>query len=246
MADQRESDSDLSSIAWPGFVDILSAVIIMFVFFVMVTAVALYFHTITYKSKRDPVTITEATQNDMLGGGKVSDTDQETELERVAKRTKVLEEKIAEITEEKEVLEKVLSEIDMEAFQAKTLFTESKDQKLIENYNNDPRSIVVFFGADSISVTDESKELIDQFIRRIFAETPPENLRAEIYGGKNIKSPLQSVARQLTVARMLNVRNSLLQSEFPSQKIKVRTIDGDEQIENSYHWVRLTFKDANN
>jgi hypothetical protein len=47
----ESSEEDLSAIAWPGFVDILSAVIIMFVFFLMIVAVSLFFHMITYISK---------------------------------------------------------------------------------------------------------------------------------------------------------------------------------------------------
>ena len=48
-----EEQSELEANSWPGFVDILSAVIIMFVFFVLVTATALFFHTITYTGKYD-------------------------------------------------------------------------------------------------------------------------------------------------------------------------------------------------
>lgn len=44
-------DNDMSATAWPGFVDILSSVLIMFVFFVMVISSALFFHVIIYKAK---------------------------------------------------------------------------------------------------------------------------------------------------------------------------------------------------
>ncbi len=44
----EDDNEDLGVIAWPGFVDILSSVIIMFVFFVMVVASALYFHIIIF------------------------------------------------------------------------------------------------------------------------------------------------------------------------------------------------------
>lgn len=47
----NKNDTDLSTVAWPGFVDILSAVVIMFVFFLLVVATALYFHIIIYKSQ---------------------------------------------------------------------------------------------------------------------------------------------------------------------------------------------------
>ncbi len=44
-------DDDLNAIAWPGFVDILSSVIIMFVFFLLAIASALYFHMVIFVSK---------------------------------------------------------------------------------------------------------------------------------------------------------------------------------------------------
>ena len=44
-------DEDMGAIAWPGFVDILSSVIIMFVFFLMIIAGALYIYTMIYISK---------------------------------------------------------------------------------------------------------------------------------------------------------------------------------------------------
>ncbi|MEM9743356.1 MAG: hypothetical protein AAF918_11785 [Pseudomonadota bacterium] len=53
--------TDLESNSWPGFVDILSAAIMMFVFFVLVTAVALFFHVIIFTSKVDPVSLSEFT-----------------------------------------------------------------------------------------------------------------------------------------------------------------------------------------
>ena len=44
-------DDDAGAIAWPGFVDILSAVIIMFVFFVMITAIVMYVMSVEYQKK---------------------------------------------------------------------------------------------------------------------------------------------------------------------------------------------------
>ena len=45
-----DSSTDMAANAWPGFVDILSAVVIMFVFFVLIISAVLYFYTITYKA----------------------------------------------------------------------------------------------------------------------------------------------------------------------------------------------------
>lgn len=63
MSDSRREE-DYSAIAWPGFVDILSAVIIMFVFFLMIVATALFFHIIIYKSKVKSAIVSDIVQNE--------------------------------------------------------------------------------------------------------------------------------------------------------------------------------------
>lgn len=62
MSERRQDD--LSAIAWPGFVDILSAVIIMFVFFLMIVATALFFHIIIFISKIESDIIKEDVQSE--------------------------------------------------------------------------------------------------------------------------------------------------------------------------------------
>lgn len=254
MGDRREEDADLSAIAWPGFVDILSAVIIMFVFFVLITAVALYVHTITYISKEEPtfqvqmdepkpVEVTE--DKEEIGQGEALSKDSDTEIEQLRRKIVVLEEQLEEVIVDKEVLENVVAEIEDDTFQAKTLFTESIDQKVIENYENDPRSILIFFGADAISITEETKAIVDDFMNNIFAQTPQNRLRVEILGGKNPQSPIQSVARKVTVARMLNVRNLILETQISANEIKVRTDNSGKTVENTHHWVVLSLRDIN-
>ncbi|MCK5518908.1 MAG: hypothetical protein KAI61_05785, partial [Alphaproteobacteria bacterium] len=51
MGYEGGDDGDVGASAWPGFVDILSSVLIMFVFFLMITAVTLNFHILIFKGK---------------------------------------------------------------------------------------------------------------------------------------------------------------------------------------------------
>lgn len=57
-------EDDLGAIAWPGFVDILSSVIIMFVFFLMIVAGALYIYTLIYVSQVRSSEVTERTETE--------------------------------------------------------------------------------------------------------------------------------------------------------------------------------------
>ena len=91
------ADEDLSALAWPGFVDILSSVLIVFVFFVIIIASALYYHVITFKSK----IVQEIVEQ--VGDGKP--TEAKETREKMSETIKTLQEKVEYVTEEKEVLE---------------------------------------------------------------------------------------------------------------------------------------------
>ncbi len=208
-------EEDLTAIAWPGFVDILSAVIIMFVFFVMVTAVALYVHTITYKSKLE----------------QLMKTDYST-------KTKVLEQKITEVQKQKKVLEHLLAEYEQELYQTRAEFSESQEQKTIINENNN--SLIVFFGTDSISVTKDSEEKITAFLNKKL--NSGKKYKVKIIAGKNPKAPIKSIARKLAVARIFNLRNVMLSLKIEPNDISA-TINNKEQVENSYHWTKIELKE---
>ena len=96
MSGRREDD--FGAIAWPGFVDILSAVIIMFVFFVMITASALYFHILIFKSKIESETVDSLSKR--------------TEVEELFQATdkNSMKVKVEEMSQQMQVLEKVIAE----------------------------------------------------------------------------------------------------------------------------------------
>jgi len=73
----QDQEQDLSAIAWPGFVDILSAVIIFFVFFMMIIAAALFFHVKIYVSK------VESTPVESLEEKQTAASDEEIQLDQV-------------------------------------------------------------------------------------------------------------------------------------------------------------------
>ena len=264
---------DVSGITWPGFVDIMSSVIMMFIFFVLVTSVALYFHTITYKSKilgqiqqmvdiktiESTQTLTAEneeikkqlqelkTENEILtaSGPKPDKNVSEADAKEAAKATaaemaaaSAAAETIVELKEENKTLSAKVSEYEEELRKIDAQFSVSKDQKIITD--SAENSIVVFFGKDSISLTEESNQTLAAFFEASIAKFgTPTNIKVSISGGKNPNAPTASIARELALARMLNSRNILLKTTIPKQNISAQMVN-DEKIEDTYNWVKIS------
>jgi len=247
MSDGRREGDDMSTIAWPGFVDILSSVIIMFVFFVLITATALYVHTITYKSKilqQSKIAIEEIEEkkfqqlpnSDVELKGMMTLELQITELNE---ENQQLKQEIQEVEESRAELKEKFAAHEKAFKQQGANFSDSKDQKI--ETNNKEMSITVFYGKDSITLTEESKNTVISFFDDIVNKIDPTTLELSITSGKNPASPTESMAREIAVARMLNVRNSFIESKLNRGAISV-TVEPSKQVKGRYDWVKLEFK----
>ncbi|MGH1404587.1 MAG: hypothetical protein ACRBDL_10120 [Alphaproteobacteria bacterium] len=218
-----DAEEDLGTMAWPGFVDILSSVIIMFVFFVMVVASALYFHIIIFKSKilSEISDLTSASAN----------------AQELADTNRFLMEKVEDLEEKLKVLEKPSDENSVQLYQVHTQFAESNDQNIREEED----SVVIFFGSTSISVTEESTSRVKDIIERYKEEHSAENIKVRIIAGKDPTSLTDAISRQLAVSRMLNVRNLFVDTEIPMHQVKP-TVAGSEEIDGQHNWVRVVFE----
>ncbi len=191
MSGRREDD--LSAIAWPGFVDILSAMIIMFIFFLMIVATALYFHILIFKSQ-------------------------------------VLAQK-----ETEQIMAK--SEEEVKVSQIQTEFAKSKEQKIV--FNKKENTLIIFFGKDAISLLAENLEEIKEKMA-VYRENKGANYNIRLEATKNPKT-YENAARKVALARMLNVRNAIIQAGFQPEIIEPAVIEGEE-IDDSYQWVRIIFE----
>ena len=160
----QDEDEDLASMAWPGFVDILSSVIIMFIFFVMVVASALYFHIIIFKSK----ILSEISES----------TSASSTAQELAKTNRSLMEKIEELTEKLEITEKINENNEVMLFKQDSGFAESDEQDIKENSEN--RSITIFYGRDSISITKETEVKVGAMIDKYGKEFGAKNTSVNI------------------------------------------------------------------
>lgn len=221
--------SDMSANAWPGFVDILSAVVIMFVFFVLITAAVLYFYTITYKAKIEGQTapVTEESQ------------------EITSRRVEELERENQQLREQIESADPMLSagggasatESTTEEESTQSFGKQATEQAVMTS--DDGNSLVIFHDPGAVTVDDASIEKIDSFLDELTRKHGAENLEVVINSPKARGATTQGRAKRLSVARMLNVRNSLLNAPLDRENIKVNVVES-EVIEDSDNWTRIT------
>ena len=148
--------NDLESHSWPGFVDILSAAIMMFVFFVLITALALFIQVITYTSKEDPQALVDASQD-----------------------------KISELEVENRELRESLAGLEQKIKETDAAFSESnEDQRIV--IGEDGMSMFVFFGPTSITLTEETDAAVKSFAADVIARFGANRLRLTLNGAKTI------------------------------------------------------------
>lgn len=219
-------EDDLAAMAWPGFVDVLSSVLIMFVFFLMLTAVALAFHTAMYKSK--------------IKAQFVQETEKKVEAEVKDTAATLIEEnqQLKQMLEQAQQMAKTSSEAKVEleskldVLQQSAILAESKDQTVkIEDGNN----FVVFYGPDAISLTPETSAAVAEFL----APHAPADIKVTITATRGTSNMVDEVARRVSVARMLNLRNAVIKANVPSAQITGKVIEGGP-VDEKFDWVRMT------
>lgn len=223
------NDADMAANSWPGFVDILSAVVIMFVFFVLIIAAVLYFYTITYKAKIE---------------GRVT-----SEISRVFVEAEILE--LKELKRENKELRNELKSKETKISQgggksavvvkneteAAQSFGEQSTEQVVLTSEED-RSMVVFHDSGAITVDEESETKIMEFIDQMSNQYGSEKLEIVLTSPKTANAATQSREKRLAVARMLNVRNSLLETAIERANINLTVVE-TEEIEDSDSWTRL-------
>lgn len=222
-----DDGSDMAANAWPGFVDILSAVVIMFVFFVLITAAVLYFYTITYKAKVESQVIMEQLENPDSGTASVVSQLQQENLK--------LREQI-EKSEKNSSSGSTAEDTTTQTAVSQTFGEQLNEQAL--SISNENRSLVLFHDAGSITVDEASEEKITQFIEEMRKTHGADKLEIVMTSPKLAKASTQSQAKKIAVARMLNLRNSLLETTIKQENLQLKVVES-EDIEGSTNWTRL-------
>lgn len=203
---------DIESIAWPGFVDILSATIMMFMFFVLITAVALFFHTLFFTGKLDSTAPTETVEQ--------------------------VKQKVVELEEENEELRQQIYGLNQKALEIDAQFSESQgDQKF--TISEDGMTFVIFFGSNSITVNENTAAEVKNFVDKAMAAHGPA-IAVSITAPKS-RSNIDTVSRKVAIARILNTRNGILKTDLARDAISFHIVQ-PVSIENDPDWAMIEIK----
>jgi len=220
MADRREDD--MAAQAWPGFVDILSSTVIMFVFFVMVIVVVLYLYTIKFTA-----TIQQQAEQ------KIQETIQKSESPKTLgeleeEKSKKVQE-ISELEEQKQTIQQEVEALKSKVEQLSSGLEDGNNQTVIIGDNE----MTILFGDNEITLTNDS---IDRVIAFLAEYSQSQSLT--VTSGDNPLAASQSNDRKGILARMLNTRNVAIDHGFQSSKITIEYV-APELIEGRYNWVKV-------
>lgn len=225
---ERRDDNDMGAIAMPGFIDILSTVIIMFVFFVTVIAIMLYVHTVKFKAQVMAESQAHVSKEvleymEKIESGEISPDDLS---------------KVLDLAKKKNDIKREVEELSKDAEQIRTRYAESSStqetQEVLES-----KEFVVFFERNAITTAEEVEGKMTAFLEKIGGREQWKTWNFTISGGTNPAAPTLALARELTLARILNVRNNLLKSSVPQNRIHIE-YSKDPMRGNDYNWVKIT------
>ena len=191
----------------------------------------LYFYTITYKAKYEGqvAVVTDV----KIESDSVKFEELERENQQLRQQIEAVQDQLSAGGGPAEVETSNHSEAS-QSFGAQT-----NEQSMLTSEDN--RSLVLFHDAGAITVDTDSEQAIAEFIERMSRQYGAENLAVVINSPKRANSSTQNQAKRLAVARMLNVRNTLLDSAVNRERIQLTVVE-TEEIEDSIDWTRLQIK----
>jgi len=235
MSDRREDD--IGAVAWPGFVDILSAVIIMFVFFVMITAIVMFVMSVQHKEAME-------SENEKKVQEEISNLKEQIVIESQSNPQEfaLQVQKVTEsqnLSEENEKLNEEIQDLSATIKQLKADLAETKDQNAF--LSDDQKSLVILYKNNEMSLSPAVETVIKDFINSNASETGIQS-KIVLETGDAPNASAVSVMRELALARTLNIRNVMLSENIDPSKVKV-TYTGPEKVQDSYHWVKIRIVD---
>lgn len=130
-----------------------------------------------------------------------------------------------------QVAEQVESEFEFLFKQEQTQFAESEEQETLIDQEN--KTIVIFFGKDAISLIPETKEEVENALRQY----NPEEYSIKITAPR-AKRSTNIKQRKVSVARMFNVRNTVLDAGFAPDSAIPKLVDPVD-INDSIEWAKI-------
>jgi len=233
------NDDDFSAIAWPGFVDILSTVIMMFLFFVMIVSIVMYSMSMDFKKTVQAESEKEVKERVSEEVQRYAEKFKESNLTPDSIKTLYeYEQEVEKLTEENAELQKKIEELKTApttgiVAQAGAGMAAAGTEQTTEASKD---SFTILFDDNAISLSESTIDAVKAFAKAAIGSN--KKLRVTIMAGDNPNAATVSIAREMGLARALNVRNVFLLAEVPSANISVKYIDA-EKFKDSYNWIRI-------
>jgi hypothetical protein len=230
---EGDTEGDLGDVAMPGFVDILSSVLTVFMFFMMLTAAIMFMLTIELKKnlvkEKEKAVSQELTEfMEKIKSGEIDVSD----LKKKAEQTVVLQEEKEELTSDlSNAVQQVARLQDNQAVY-------SRAAEISSSQTDDPSEFVILYREMGISISVETQAKIAEFVKKLRRENPGKKIKILLEAPDDPNSATLTVSRQVVLGRTMNVRNALLGGKANPQEILIQNLS-PEKIKDSYQWVRI-------
>ncbi|MCE7887361.1 MAG: hypothetical protein DYH13_07660 [Alphaproteobacteria bacterium PRO2] len=229
----ESKDGDFSAIAWPGFVDILSTVIMMFLFFIMIVSIVMYVMSMQFKkdvAQQSQQKIVEQVNQELSKYAEMLESGEIT-LDQMKNQFEAQQE-IQELSKDNVKLVKENTELSDAIEQIKADLAGNLTQTFSENQDG----LVIFFERNDISLSPETTDQIKKYLETRIKGKDAGKFYVTLMAGDNPNAPTISVSRELGLARTLNIRNIALNLNIPHNNISVKYTEPKE-IDKSNNWV---------
>jgi hypothetical protein len=234
---EGDTEGDLGDVAMPGFVDILSSVLTVFMFFMMLTAAIMFMLTLELKKnlvKEKQDALQQAVSQEVkdyieqIKSGKIDIAD----VKKKAEQSTVLKEEKEELSSD---LSKAVQQISR--LQDNQMVF-SKVAELSASQTENPTQFIILYRESGISISEETQKSIADFVDKIKKQNPDKKVSIVLEAPDDPNAPTLTLSRQLVLGRTMNVRNALLGGKANSEDISIRNLP-PSLLQESYQWVRI-------
>ena len=229
-------DDDAGAIAWPGFVDILSSVMIMFLFFMLITSIVMFGMNIEYRKKVKKETeekfsalVSEELRDklkELLSGGETVEEilkklENQNQLEKLQVENTDLSK---EVTELQKVVEQVKKDVSTGA---------SQNTKV-----GDDDSLLIIYDNNDVTLSEQTTKVIEAYIEGIKKKNEGKRLTIRVLSSDNPNAASISLSREISLSRSLNVRNVLMKSAIDTKDIDI-SYSIHLSMDDTFIWLNI-------
>jgi hypothetical protein len=228
MQAEQDGEGDLNDVAMPGFIDILSSVITIFMFFMLITSAIMFFMSIQMK---------KASLNE---GKKQAETEASEQLQDYVKKLQSGEMTVEQLNQALNgsggaTGDSSAANTAIQSQQLHATFSQNDSQTVTASDTND---LVIIFKDNGISVSQDTVKSVDDFIDNLQKKAAGKALSVDLMAPDNPGAATISVSREVALGRALNLRNIVLKQKITGRDIKFHNVP-PEAYGNSYDWVRI-------